>query len=163
MSIGIFYASNKGFAGDVANRIATKLNTTEVFDIKDTDITKINDYAKVVLVVATHKVGEIQNDLAGKLDDFKQLDFNGKTVGLVGLGDGIDKGRETFNNALGKVYDLVKEQGANVVGFTENENYLFQKTDALRDGKFPGLALDVPNQSILNEARISNWVASINF
>lgn len=163
MSIGIFYASNKGFAGDVANRIQSKLKDADVFDIKDTEIEKMQNYSKIILVVATHKVGEIQNDLAAKLDSFKELDFNEKTVGLVGLGDALGHGKVTFNNALGKVYDLVKAQGAIVVGFTENKDYLFEKTDSLREGKFPGLALDLPNQSILNESRISNWVAAINF
>ncbi len=163
MSIGIFYASNKGFAADVAKEVATKLNTKNVFDIKDTKVAQMLNYDKLVIVVATHKVGEIQKDLAEQLEDFSNLNFAGKTVALIGLGDGVQYGKETFNDALGKVYDIVSKQSANVVGFTENTGYLFEKTNALRDGKFPGLALDLPNQSSLNEARITQWVDSLNW
>lgn len=161
MKKAIFYASNKGFAGDVAKRIAGKLNIADIFDIKDISVNKITGYSHVILVVSTHADGEIQRDLKAQLDDFKALNFSNTTLALVGLGDGVGHA-DTFNNALGEVYDIVSAGGANTVGNSENEGYVYEATTALRNGKFPGLALDLPNQSLINEERINAWIAQIS-
>ncbi len=158
MSIAVFYASNKGFAANAAKKIAGKLGVADVFDVKETPVKKMADYDSLVLVVATHKKGDIQNDLAAQIEDFKALDWSKKTVGIVGLGDGKNFS-ETFNNAMGKIYDIVEK--ARVVGFVEDKGYEYKTTESLRNGKFVGLPLDEANQSGMTDARIDEWVAAV--
>lgn len=160
MKNAIFYASNKGFAGDIAKRIASKLHIADVFDIKDTAIEKITEYQNIVLVVSTHADGAIQRDLQAQLDNFKGLNLQGKTIAIVGLGDGVGHG-DTFNNAMGAVYDIIQANGGKTVGTSEATAYVYDETNALRDGQFPGLALDLPNQSLLNEERLDAWVKQV--
>lgn len=160
MSTAVFYASNTGVAGNVAKKIASKLSVSNVFDVKETSVKTMTDYDKLVIVVATHKVGEIQNDLAAQIDDFKALNLSGKTVAICGLGDAI-KHKDTFNSAIGKVYDIVKACGAKIVGSVENKGYTYESSDAIRDGKFAGLPIDEANESNLTDGRIDAWLSSI--
>ncbi len=81
-----------------------------------------------------------------------------KTVGIVGLGDGKGHG-ESFNDAMGKIYDIVEK--AKVVGFVENKGYEYKTTNATRNEKYVGLPLDDINQSELTEGRIDAWLAAI--
>ncbi len=78
MSIAIFYASNKGYAANVAKTIGEKLSVTDVFNVKETSVKKISEFDSVILVVSTHRVGEIQNDLAAQVEDLKAIDWSKK-------------------------------------------------------------------------------------
>ncbi len=157
---GIFYATNLGAAATVAKQIGEKLNVTDIYDVRIVPISKMMSFDSLVLVVSTHFEGDIQRDFAAHLDDFRRLDLSGKTVAVVGLGDGMDHGH-TFNNALGKIYDLAIEQGATCVGSSEVDTYDYEETLSLRDGRFPGLALDIPNQDDLTQTRIEQWVEQV--
>ena len=154
------YASNLGFAADIAKRIAPKLEIDEVVDVQDIEMSKLNDYDKILLVVSTHAEGEIQRDFNAKIDDFRALDLSGKTVALVGLGDGIGHG-ETFNNAQGQLYDIAKAAGATLIGSSDPEEYRYEETESIRDGKFPGLVLDVENEDHLTMRRINRWLEEV--
>ncbi|MBP0650550.1 hypothetical protein J8J40_26235, partial [Mycobacterium tuberculosis] len=68
---------------------------------------------------------------------------------------------DTFLDAMGTLYDVVVEQGAEVVGWAENDEFEFEASTALRDGRFVGLALDQDNQSSKTEKRIAAWIARL--
>jgi flavodoxin I len=59
------------------------------------------------------------------------------------------------------LYDFVIERGAKVVGAWPSEGYEFSHSEAVVDGKFVGLALDLDNQSGLTEQRLEAWLQSI--
>lgn len=154
------YASNLGFAADVAKRIAPKLGIDEVVDVQNLAMETLKNYDKILLVVSTHAEGEIQRDFNAKIADFRALDLHGKTVALVGLGDGIGHG-ETFNNAQGQLYDMAKAAGAVLVGSSDPAEYRYEATESIRDGQFPGLVLDVENEDHLTMRRISRWLEDV--
>lgn len=156
----VVYASNLGFAENIANTVAEKLKIETVEDVQNIEMAQLQDYDKIVLVVSTHGDGEIQRDFAAKIDDFKALDLTNKTVALVGLGDGVKHG-ETFNNAQGQLFDMAKNQGASLVGSSDPKNYSYQETQSIRDGVFPGLVIDLENEDHLTQKRIDAWLEQV--
>jgi len=55
----------------------------------------------------------------------------------------------------------LEDRGAKVIGLTNPEGYTFERSVALRDGQFLGLALDVENQAGLSDERIKAWVEQL--
>ena len=153
------YATNMGAAKNVCEKIAPALGIDEVVDVKNFSLKDLANYDKILLVVSTHVVGEIQKDFNAQIQDFKDLDLTNKTVALVTLGDGVAHG-EAFNDALGELYDICSANNATLVGNSDPENYTFEETDSIRDGVFPGLALDVENEDHLTDSRIKTWLAN---
>lgn len=70
-----------------------------------------------------------------------------------GLGDQA-KCPTWFVDAIGIEYDKVVELGAKGIGEWPNEGFPFEKSLALRDGKFVGLPIDEGNQANLTVAVI---------
>ena len=58
-----------------------------------------------------------------------------------------------FDGELSTYWD----EGAILVGFTSAEGYSFNRSRALRDGKWCGLVIDIENQSKLTDERIAAW------
>ena len=90
----------------------------------------------------------------------EQIDFTGKVVGLVGLGNQFAFG-ESFCGGIRHLYDVIVKKGAKVVGFTSTDGYHYEETSIIEDGKFIGLALDEENQANLTPKRIENWIAEV--
>lgn len=63
--------------------------------------------------------------------------------------------------ALGLLYDQFKALGAKIVGAVSTEDYSFEKSTSIRDGKFVGLPLDEVNESDKTDQRIANWLVSL--
>ncbi|RXJ95550.1 flavodoxin [Malaciobacter molluscorum] len=162
MATAIFYASSTGNTEEVVDKIAQKLEISELFNISNNqeDINKISEYDKLILATSTWGDGDLQDDWDEIWDEFKQIDFSNKTVALVALGDqdGYD---DTFVNSLGTMYEQVIKQGANVIGFTSTDGYDFEESTALKDDQFVGLVIDEDNQDDLTDERIENWTNQI--
>jgi flavodoxin I len=62
---------------------------------------------------------------------------------------------------MGILEEKNSEQGDTTVGFWSTEGYEFNKSKAVKNGKFVGLALDEDNQSELTDQRIKAWVAQL--
>lgn len=159
MSIGIFFGSSMGNAEEVAGKIANSLGLDcEVINIAGADATKVNSYDKLICGSSTWGSGDLQDDWENF--DFDALEVSGKTVALFGVGDG-EGYSDTFCSALGKLYDNFKAKGANIVGATSTDGYTFDDSEALRDGKFVGLAIDNDNQGDLTDERVNAWCNAI--
>ncbi|MGL4687478.1 MAG: flavodoxin, partial [Fusobacteriaceae bacterium] len=131
----------------------------EVKNVAD-GLGKIEEFKNIILVSPSYGVGELQEDWEDILPELKAVDFKGKNVGIVGLGNQLAFG-ETYVGAMRVLYDAVTERGANVVGFTPTTGYSYQETEATIDGKFVGLALDEENQADETPLRIANWINEI--
>ena len=161
MATAIFYASSTGNTEDVANKIAKQLGDIKVINIADSGIEAINEYDKVIIGSPTWGEGELQDDWLDAWDDFSNIDFTNKTVALFGLGD-QDEFAEYFCDAIGIIYDKVIEQGGTIIGDWEvDDEYYYESSLAVKDGKFVGLALDEDNQHELTDGRISKWCEQI--
>ncbi|MGB1226978.1 MAG: flavodoxin [Poseidonibacter sp.] len=160
MATALFYASSTGNSEEIADKIASELGGIEVFDLSATDISKINDYDKVILGGSTWGDGELNDDWDEVWDSFKTISFVDKTIALFGLGD-QDGYPDDFCSALGIIYEHVSTSGAKIVGFTSTDGYDFDESKAEIDGKFVGLVIDEDNQDDLTDERISSWIGNI--
>ncbi len=164
--IGIFYGSTAGVTEEIATKLAEHFGE-EICDIHsmEEDFDDFDDMLKydyLLLGSSTWGSGEVQNDWRDPLLDMEEEkpDFTGKTIALFGAGDCRDHG-EQFVSALGILYDHFKSAGATIVGDIPTDDYTFEYSFAVRDGKFVGLPIDEINESEKTEERIENWVETL--
>ncbi len=94
------------------------------------------------------------------LPEIAELDLKGKKVAVFGLGD-QKRYSDNFVDGIGILADAFADRGAELVGLTSPEGYVFGKSLALKGGKLQGLAIDIENQSKLTDLRIKNWVEQL--
>lgn len=160
MASAIFYASSTGNTEEIAENISKALDGLETYNICNTDVSEINNYDKLILGISTWGEGDLQDDWEDIWADFQELDLSNKTVALFGLGDQDSYGDE-FVDALGTMYEAVKQQGAKIIGFTSIEGYEFDESKAQIDEQFVGLVIDEDNQDDLSAQRIEAWTNAI--
>jgi flavodoxin I len=169
--IGLFFGSNTGKTRKVAKMIKKRFDDATMADPLNVNRATPEDLAQYsFLILGTPTLGEgllpgLSADCENEsweefLPKLQDLDFSGKTVALYGLGDQIGYAEE-FLDAMIVLYDFVIERGAKVVGAWPSEGYEFSHSEAVVDGKFVGLALDLDNQSGLTEQRLEAWLQSI--
>lgn len=155
--VGIVFGSNEGDAKTAAQYIAKEFDS-ETIDAKDLTSDFLSSYSKLIFVASTHKVGELQNDFKAKLDLIKNADFGGKTLALVGVGGSV-RHPDNFCDGLIEFFPHINK--ANLVGQTEvDEQYKFNNSKAIKDGKFVGLILDLKIDDSW-KSRADKWIASI--
>ena len=161
MKTAIFYASSTGNTSSVANMISEQLDNIPVYDIADVSVEKINEFDNVIIGTSTWGEGDLQDDFEESWDEFSAIDFSGKKVALFGLGD-QEGYSDYYVDAMGILYERVVQNGAEVVGeFIIDDDYEFEESKAIKDGKFVGLALDEDNQSEFTQRRIEIWCSDI--
>ncbi|MDY7015193.1 MAG: flavodoxin [Cyanobacteriota bacterium] len=164
--IGLFYGSTSGVTEEIAEKLQEEIGeeNCDLFSMEE-DYDDYNDLLKydyLLLGCSTWGAGELQNDWREPLFDIEieKPDFSGKTVALFGAGDCQCHGKH-FVGALGLLYDQFKARGANVVGAVSTEDYSFENSTAIRDGKFVGLPLDEVNESEKTDERIADWLEAL--
>lgn len=160
MATAIFYASSTGNTKEAAEKIAKNLGIKDIFDIGDTDISKVNEYSKLIFGVSTWGEGDLQDDWDESLGDFKTLNLQGKTIAIFGLGD-QEQYNDNYVDGMGILYQAIVAGGGNVVGFWSVNDYEFDESIAQIDDQFVGLALDEDNQPELSDDRIKEWCNQI--
>ena len=154
----IVYGSSMGNTEEAANLIANKLGVDDVYNIGQTDADTINGYEKIIFGTSTWGSGDLQDEWDSF--DFDSLDVKGKTIALFGMGDSSSYS-DTYFNGMGILFEKFSAKGAKIVGAVSTDGYTFDESEAVKDGKFVGLALDADNESDKTEERISNWVEQI--
>jgi flavodoxin I len=163
--IGLFYGSNEGHTGAVADRIKAAFDVIEpdmvsVFNIAQVSVEAIARWDKLIFGIPTWNVGQLQDDWDIFFPYLDQLDLSGKTVAIFGLGDQYVYS-STFLDAVGILADKVLDLGADLVGLWPATGYEVEGSLALEKDFFLGLALDEDNQPELTEQRIQAWVAQV--
>lgn len=158
--IGLIYGSDGGNTESVVNRLAKILgeDNVDVKEVSNTSSQEISTYDKLILASSTWGDGDLQSDWQDFESNLDDVDFKGKTVALLGLGDQDGYG-DSFCQAMALLYDKVKD--ANVVGQTSTEGYEFDSSEAVVDDKFLGLAIDEDNQDDLTDERLESWANQI--
>lgn len=64
-------------------------------------------------------------------------------------------------DAIGIIAEAAEKAGATPVGMTAGDGYTFGESRAVRDGRFPGLAIDEEIQSDPTGSRIAAWAAEL--
>jgi flavodoxin II len=165
MQIGLFFGSTTCYTEMAAEKIREIIGAdiVSLHNIKDEPLKNAEQYDFIIFGISTWDFGEIQEDWESKWDDIKDVDLNGKTIALFGMGDQQGYG-QWFQDALGMLHDEINAQAITQLGFWPNDsNYEFEASKALtEDGKqFVGLALDEDSQYELSDERIATWVEQV--
>jgi len=163
MKIGLIYSFNTIKTSKNAEKIKKAFGKD--FDIEMVNVEEIDEKAflsfdNMLLGVPTWFDGELPNYWDEFMPAIEQLKLKGKKVALFGLGDQVGY-PENFVDAIGLLAIALEERGAKVIGLTSPEGYSFERSVALRDGKFLGLPLDIENQAALTDERIKAWVEQL--
>lgn len=163
--IGLFYGSTNGNTASVAQLIkqefAAQANiSVELFDIADFYLEEMLDFEYILLGIPTWDVGQLQRDWNAIIEEFDEIDLQGKKAALFGLGDQVGY-PDTFGDALFFLADRLETSGAKLVGTWPQEGYTFTGSWAIRNGQFIGLMIDEDNQRQLTEARVNRWVGQL--
>ncbi|MFA9370672.1 MAG: flavodoxin [Labilibaculum antarcticum] len=161
--IGLFYSYNTHKTAKNAEKIKKAFGTfveVESVNVEEIDEDIFLAYDNMILGVPTWFDGELPNYWDEFMPAIEDLKLKGKTVALFGLGDQVGY-PENFVDAIGILATAMEDRGAKVIGLTSPEGYKFEKSVALRDGKFLGLPLDIENQAGLSNERIEAWVEQL--
>ncbi|MCK4303458.1 MAG: flavodoxin [Candidatus Eisenbacteria sp.] len=117
-------------------------------------------YNVLILGSPTYGMGELQDDWDEFASHLEGIDFSGKNVAFFGLGD-QESYPDTFQDAMGILYEKVSCAGGVTVGAQRVEGYDFSESKAVVGGNFVGLPIDEENQSDLTEERIRTWTEQV--
>ncbi len=160
--IGLFYSFNTRKSSIVADKIANEYGKDQIdmINLEDVDEKTFLSYDKMILSSPTWFDGELPNYWDEFVPAIEDMDLKGKKIAIFGLGD--QKGYpENFVDAIGILGNLLEGLGAKLIGFTSTEGYTFEKSKAVRNDKFIGLAIDADTQNKLTGKRVKDWVAQI--
>lgn len=159
---GIFYGSTTGTTEDVAGRIAAEMGIgpADIHNVSELSPELVNDYDALLLGSSTWGAGDLQDDWYDGLDRLKALDLSGKIVALFGCGD-AESYPDTFCGALALLHDALAPTGCTFAGDVPADGYSVTDCDAVRDGRFVGLALDETNEPGETDARIAAWCGAL--
>ena len=165
MKIGLFYGSTTFYTEMAAEKIRAIIgeDLVDIFNVKDTPLSLMNDYDLLVLGISTWDFGEIQEDWSAVWEHIDGVSLKDKHVALFGLGDQEGYG-EWFLDAMGLLHDELKKTGAQFIGYWKNEGYEFEASKGLVEGddsQFVGLCIDEDRQPELTDERVENWVKQV--
>lgn len=162
-TIGIFYGSTEGNTERVVTQIQKAFGgepTAVLHNVNSASSDDMQPYQNLILACPTWEIGQLQEDWESFIDQIEDVDYAGKSVTFVGCGD-ADGYPDTFQDALGLIYDRIKDKGAKFVGSWPTEGYNFEASKGVVNGKFLGLAIDEDNQKDQTAGRIEKWVAQL--
>ncbi|MFP4483820.1 MAG: flavodoxin [Spirochaetaceae bacterium] len=160
--VGIVYGSTTGNTRDVSVKLQRLIGEeqSDLIDVTETDTTTLSRYDRLIFAVSTWGAGDLQDDWEAFYPELKKMDFTGKTVAIMGLGDQVNY-PEAFADAVAILADVVTSGGGRVVGHTSTEGYTYTVSKAERDGRFLGLVIDEDNQGSLTDQRLKDWVSRL--
>lgn len=162
--IGLFYGSTTGNTEGVAELISEQIGFDKIhrIDIAADGLESLSEYEHLILGIPTWDFGELQEDWADLWTLLENIDLQGKTCALFGLGDQIGYG-EWFLDAMGLLHERVQAKGAVMVGYWPVEGYDFEASKALTaDGQqFVGLGIDEDCQHGETQERVTQWCQQV--
>ncbi|MBS1978901.1 MAG: flavodoxin [Bacteroidetes bacterium] len=159
--IGIFFGSTEGNTERVVNQIQEAFGAdAESFNVNSASSDDMQPFPNIILACPTWEIGQLQEDWESFIDEIEKVDYAGKKVTYLGLGD-ADGYPDTFLDALGIIHDRIKHKGATFVGAWPTDGYNFSASKGVVNGKFLGLAIDEDNQKDLTAGRVEKWVAQL--
>lgn len=160
--IGLFYSFNTNKTLKIAEQIIANFKEADIepVNVEEVKREQFLSYDNIICGVPTWFDGELPNYWDEFIPDLEDMDLSNKKIAIFGLGD--QKGYpENFLDGVGILGEILKEQGAQLVGFTSTDGYTFECSKAVRDDKFIGLAIDFENQASMNKERITKWVEQV--
>jgi len=160
MKLGIFYSFSTVNTKKIAEKISTYFPNAELVNAETITEEQFLAFDSYILGVPTWFDGELPNYWDEFVPAIEDMDLSGKTFAIFGLGNQIEY-PENFGDAIGIMTNLLENKGGKVIGETDIVDYTYEKSTAIRNGKFCGLLLDEDNQSEMSNKRIEAWVSQI--
>lgn len=158
--IGIFYGSTTANTVRVVTILAEELTRSgflvDRYNVAESNLNRMNDYDLLILATPTWSGGELQEDWERVLDQFGSIDFSGKRVALLGLGDQLNY-PDHFADAIAQLADCVYLGGGQIVGRWPTDGYKYKSSAAVEDSLFVGLVVDQYSEKELTADRIRQW------
>lgn len=158
--IGIFYGSDTGNTEKIAKILQKYIgcNYADVYDISKSNKKIIESFNILMFGVPTWYYGEIQCDWENFIPILKNINLKQKKIALFGCGDQEDYS-EYFCDAIGIIYNILKNKGAKIIGKWSTKGYKFDSSKALKNSNyFYGLTIDEDRQPEKSEQRIQQWI-----
>lgn len=159
-STAIFYGSTEGNTEEAAEKLKDLLGNVDLYNVDSATAEDIQKYDNVIFGASTWEIGELQEDWETFIDVLDDVDFAGKTVAFFGAGD-ADGYPDTFVDALGIIYERIANSGAKFIGQVDPDEYTFDDSRAIINGKFIGLPIDNDNEPDLTDDRLKRWAEQI--
>lgn len=156
----VIYGSTTGTCETIAERIASKLGC-QALNVQNLSANIIAAHQNLILGTSTWGAGELQDDWYDGLKALQEADLKGKTIAFFGCGD-CSTYSDTFVGGIGELYNGLKDSGANFIGSVDTDDYTFDGSEAVIDGKFIGLPLDDINEDDKTDERIASWIDQIS-
>ncbi|SON50576.1 flavodoxin FldB [Vibrio tapetis] len=164
MKIGLFYGSTTCYTEMAAEKIRAFIgeDLVDIFNVKETPLSKMNEYDLLILGISTWDFGEIQEDWSAAWQQIDGIAIENKHVALFGLGDQEGYG-EWFLDAMGLLHKELENTGVKFIGYWPTTGYEFDASKALTqdENHFVGLAIDEDSQYELSDERIELWCEQI--
>ncbi|MDR3345807.1 MAG: flavodoxin [Campylobacteraceae bacterium] len=163
---GIFYASAGGDTTKIAEALSEAFELLEedavLMESDFDDVSQFEKYDVLFLGSSTWGQGDVHFSWVDALFEIssEHISFEDKTVAFFGAGDSV-KHKEHFCSALGKLYQVFKNAGAKVIGFTPATGYTYQHSLSQVGDKFCGLAIDNTNEADKTQQRIESWIQEL--
>ncbi|MDR2065072.1 MAG: flavodoxin [Prevotellaceae bacterium] len=158
--VGIFYGSTTGNTKEIAVKITEKLGITADLHDVATGVVDFDNYDVLFFGASTWGYGDLQDDWEDYRKKLIPVNMAGKKVALFGCGDSSAYS-DSFCDALGKIYKIIKEKGCEIIGMVDTAGYSFDSSEAVTDNKFVGLPIDVNNEDNLTESRLDAWIEQL--
>lgn len=165
--IAIFFGPEKGAVNRVADKVKQAIGEDKVdmIPVKNATFEDIDKYDKIIFGIST--VGKetwhttySNVDWARFLPEIGKTRYEGKTIAIFGLGDHVTYAA-TFVDHIGLLAGELTKNGAVLTGQVPAEDYEFDESKAVVNGKFLGLPVDEDFEPELTDERVSKWVKSI--
>ena len=162
MKLGLFFGTTTGFTEMAAQSVRALLgNSLSLYkNIGESTPEDLVSCDNLILAIPTWDVGQLQSDWWAFFPKLDSIDFHGKKVAFIGIGDQYGY-PDTFLDAMGDLWRKMEERGGQLVGQWSIEGYDFSSPKPVVNGKFIGLALDPVNQDEMTTDRIKKWVEQL--
>ena len=160
--IGLFYGTSTAKTATIAKKVKAAFGDAkiDIIPVEDAWNKDFEEFDNIIVGVSTWFDGELPSYWDEVKPELESLDMKGKKVAIFGLGD-QKKYPENFIDGVGLLAEVFETAGAKIVGLTSTEGYTFEKSYALRNGKFLGLAIDFENQQNKTDERIKKWIEQL--
>lgn len=157
--IGLFYGASTKKTAAIVQQIQEAFgeDNLEIIPIESAWKKEFLTYNYLIVGTSTWFDGELPTYWDEIIPELTSLELQDKKVAIFGLGDQVNY-PDNFVDGIGLLAEAFETAGAQLVGFTSAEGYSFNHSQALKEDKFLGLALDVENQPEQIEKRIHDWV-----
>ncbi|UTW00856.1 flavodoxin [Marinomonas rhizomae] len=165
-TIALIYGTDTNNTEEVGHKIAKQWEElgeqVDIFNIKDIELSQLEQYPMLILGIPTWDFGGIQSDWEDIGDSLATLDLEDTVIALYGLGDQFGYG-DYFIDAVGWLYEKLLPTNTNFIGQWSTEGYEFEASRACIENKesFVGLAIDEDQQFELTDQRIEQWVIQL--